>query len=262
MKKIFIAVICMCAFPTLYAQDILRVMSMNMDAGRDNTLDSIASFINKYHPDVAALQEVDMFTERSKEVQSSTDFLGVIGSKTSMFYAFGKALPIGASGCFGNAVLSKEPYSKTENVLLPLLANTEQRGMLVTHFVINDHRICLASVHLSYENEDIVVAQLNYIKRYMESLDDDIIMICGDYNLNKPHKVLSVMEGWKDALPDKENTFSSAKDFYKRMKLDYMLYKSILPVKVVHTTIDCDPSVTDHCSCIVEMEIPNISIPE
>ena len=262
MKKVLLLIYVTCTVIFLNAQDVLHIMSLNMDAGRENTMDSIALFINKYNPDIVALQEVDMFSARSEERHANSNFLAELGSQTTMFSAFGKVMPINPYGSYGNAVLSKQPFLKTENVLLPMLDKTEQRGMMVTHLTFNNHRICFASVHLSYENEEIVETQLKYIKRYMDSLDDDCLIICGDYNLNHPNKVLAIMDEWQDALPKNENTFSSGKSFYRRMKLDYMLYKSILPIKVITKQIECNPSITDHCACYIELEIPSITIPQ
>ena len=44
----------------LQAQERIRIMSLNMDQGQDNTLDSICRFINKFSPDVVGIQEMDM----------------------------------------------------------------------------------------------------------------------------------------------------------------------------------------------------------
>ena len=148
-----------------------------------------------------------------------------------MFSAFGKVSLPTSRTIFGNAILSQSPFTQTENVLLPRLANSEQRGLMVTHLVHNNRNICVASIHLSYENEDIIETQIRYIKRYLETLDDDIVIVIGDFNLSKPHQILALMDGWQDALPKHTNTFSSRKEYYQKAKLDYILYKSLLPLE-------------------------------
>ena len=262
MKRFILLVLCIISTTSLLiSQDVLHLMSLNIDAGRDGTIDSIASFINSYNADVIALQEVDIYAKRNNEIPANGNYLASLGAGTGMFSAFGKVSLPTSRTIFGNAILSKNPFTKTENILLPRLANAEQRGLMVTHLVLNNRSICVASVHLSFENEDIIETQIRHMKRYLETLDDDIVIVIGDFNLSKPHQILALMDGWQDALPKHTNTFSSRKEYYQKAKLDYILYKSILPIKVLNASIDCDPSITDHCACYVELEFPTITIP-
>ena len=96
----------------------------------------------------------------------------------------------------------------------------------------------------------------------MEKQEADIIILCGDFNTKNTSEVFSVMEGWHDALPDGENTFSAKAGFYRKMKIDYVLYKSVLPLKIANAIIECDEAITDHCACIVDFEIPDIIMPK
>ena len=241
-------------------QDVLRIMSLNMDQGQDNTLDSIARFILKYNPDVVGLQEMDMYPDRSYAAhEKGKNFIAEMSQYTSMYGIFGRAWRHTGGWDYGNAVLSKNTFIKTENIILPHFG-LESRGIILSFFDFNDKRICFASTHLNYENIDIRTAQIQYIKQVMERQDADILIVCGDFNSNEKGLVLSLMPGWQDALPADDNTFSSQESFYKKMKLDYILYKSVLPIKVRTAKIDCDPSITDHCACYVELELPNITI--
>lgn len=247
---------------TIGAQDRFRIMSLNMDQGQDNTLDSIACFILKYNPDVVGLQEMDMYPNRSyAEHEKGRNFIAEMSEYTSMYGIFGRAWRHTGGWDYGNAVLSKNTFVKTENIILPHFG-LETRGVIMSFFDFKDKRICFASTHLNYENKDIREAQIKYLKEVLERQEADIKIVCGDFNSNEKGFVLSLMDGWQDALPKNENTFSSKENFYKKMKLDYILYKSVLPIKVINADIICDPSITDHCACFAELEFPNISIPK
>ena len=92
----------------------------------------------------------------------------------------------------------------------------------------------------------------------MDKQEADIVILCGDFNTKNTGEVLNVMTNWRDALPANVNTFSTKPNFYQKMKVDYILYKSILPLKITNDSVICDASITDHCACIVDIQLPDI----
>ena len=88
MKRILlvIASLCLLCVSDLYAQKTvtLRVMSMNIRQGGEyagNKSEPYSELINKYQPDVVALQEVDYKTTRN----GKRDWLNEVAMQTGMF---------------------------------------------------------------------------------------------------------------------------------------------------------------------------------
>nr|WP_315823812.1 endonuclease/exonuclease/phosphatase family protein [Paraflavitalea speifideiaquila] len=96
-------------------------------------LDAIAAVINKYKPDVVALQEVDVNTKRSGLNEA---FL--LAQKTKMNFYFARAIDYDG-GQYGVAILSKYALSGGFTLPLPTLAgsNGEPRVLASAHIEVN-----------------------------------------------------------------------------------------------------------------------------
>ena len=92
-KYIVIALLVLCPFASAFGQKTisLRVMSMNIRQGGEyagNKSEPYSEFINKYKPDVVALQEVDYKTTRN----GKRDWLNEVAMQTGMFPYFCKSI--------------------------------------------------------------------------------------------------------------------------------------------------------------------------
>lgn len=96
----------------------LRLLSFNIHhcEGVDGETDigRIAEIIRDADPDLVALQEVDVNTARTGNVDQAAE----LARLCEMEYRFGKTLDH-QGGEYGNAVLSKLPIVDTENIRLP-----------------------------------------------------------------------------------------------------------------------------------------------
>ena len=73
---IFLACLIACTALAQGQNDTLRVMTFNLHAGHDASLQQIGEFIRHYQPDFVALQEVDKNTHRSNcPHQNNRDFI-------------------------------------------------------------------------------------------------------------------------------------------------------------------------------------------
>lgn len=113
----------------------LKVLSYNIHVGNPPAkpgvvdLKSIAKVINDSDADLVALQEVDVYTNRSgKDLDQAKE----LGRLTDRHYYFAKTIDHDG-GEYGIAILSKFPIVKKENFLLPTAeeVRSEQRAIAI-----------------------------------------------------------------------------------------------------------------------------------
>lgn len=99
----------------------LKVMTYNIKHAELSSLESIASVINAQSPDLVVLQEVDVLTTRSGEVDQAAR----LGALTGMYHSFQPSLLNYDTGQYGLALLSRYPIRSSQRI--PLRSAAEQR---------------------------------------------------------------------------------------------------------------------------------------
>lgn len=155
----------------------IRVMSYNIHHGKSlfgvHSIDTISEIIAENKLDIVGLQEVDNGMLRSR-LRNQAEYLGL---KLDMNYVFGKNLSV-LGGQYGNAILSRHPIVEYQNYSLP--SGREQRGFLSATIDINGRHVHFIVTHLGLNNEERAT-QLEIIKRYIETLQQEVILV-GDFN--------------------------------------------------------------------------------
>lgn len=144
-------------------------------------LQAIAKVIQQEHPDLVALQEVDVFTGRSgKSVNQAAE----LGRLTGMNHYFAKAIDHDG-GEYGVAILSKYPMEDTKHFPLPTIESTggERRTLAVATIVLpGNKRVIFACTHLDAQRNDTNrVQQVQHIKEVLGTEKKPVI-IAGDFN--------------------------------------------------------------------------------
>ncbi len=151
--------------------DTLRVMTYNIHHCNPPTkpglidVDAIAAVVRQQHPDVLALQEVDVRTGRSG---SNLDQAAALAEKTGMHVYFGKSIDHDG-GDYGVAILSKFPLRNGRTLRLPETSNpaAEDRVVAIADITFrNGKKLSIGSTHLDVStpaNRDEQVAALNTI---------------------------------------------------------------------------------------------------
>ena len=240
-----------------WGQDTIRIMTINIHQGTDTTLQRLGEVIKEYHPDFVAVQEVDMYPNRSDAVLArNKNFIAELSYFADMQGVFGKAWDHPGGWDYGDAILTKHSFSKSECSILTHYGNTEPRQLLLIHTNVNGHPICFACTHLCHEKPANRSAQLKQIKRIMRKQKEKIKFVCGDMNSDtKENLVHPILNKWKDALPNEEGTWSASYGewHYRAFKYDYILYQG--KVEVIQTLFRCQETITDHCICIADVII-------
>ena len=132
----------------------ITVMTYNIHAmrGMDKKLDAvrIAKVINEQDPDLVALQEVDMFTERSGKM----DAMFILEKETGMKGVFMRTFDY-QGGEFGNAVLSKFPIVDQKLIPLPSREEYEPRLLMRIRVLLdNGDTLSFYNTHLDHHRQD------------------------------------------------------------------------------------------------------------
>ncbi|AHM59806.1 endonuclease/exonuclease/phosphatase [Flammeovirgaceae bacterium 311] len=155
-------------------------------------LDAIAEVIRAQNPDLVALQEVDVNTERSGAFNQAEE----LAKRLGMHYFFGKAIDY-TGGEYGVAILSKYPLSETQVNRLPTQEGTRGEPRILATAKVrlpNGADIRFGSTHLDAQREPINRRlQINKIAEIAASEKLPFI-IAGDFNATPDSEVIQVLD--------------------------------------------------------------------
>lgn len=205
-RKINIKQICLLLFTVgLFANvsicqsQVIRVMSFNIHHGNppeENgkiALDAIVKTIRESKATIVALQEVDVHTKRSGNINEAQ----ILADQLGMYVFFAKAINYD-DGEYGLAILSKYPLSDEKIYPLSLKAdaNAEPRILqTVTLTLPNQKKLKFANTHLDVlhtGNRELQAAEITAIAK-TETLP---MLIAGDWNATLGSKTLQIMDAF------------------------------------------------------------------
>ncbi len=160
----------------------LTVATYNICHGRfaDFHWERIASPIRSVNPDLVGIQEVDMFTHRSRGMDS----LRALSEATGLPHALFVPTMDFDGGQYGTAVLSRHPIEM--NVIFPLpTAGLEPRAVgCVRVRPDGEQGLWFVNTHLSYKSAEVRYEQLSVLKRHMDEIipHEMPTVLLGDFN--------------------------------------------------------------------------------
>jgi endonuclease/exonuclease/phosphatase family metal-dependent hydrolase len=205
----------------------LRVMTYNIHVGvgMDKKLDlqRIAEVINRQHPDLVGLQEVDRGVQRTQRI----DEIAEIAKLTRMEYAFAFNLAY-QGGQYGVAILSRLPIRATDHRLFKNLREAERRGFILAEVSFHGRILNFVTTHLDYQFDD---GRLFEVQQLLEALREtkDPLIIVGDFNDIPTGRSYQLMrehfgDAWMDS-GDASPGFSYPADKPAK-RIDYILFRS------------------------------------
>ena len=161
-------------------QHKLRVMTYNIHVGvgMDKKLDlqRIADVINREHPDLVGLQEVDRGVQRTQRI----DEIAEIAKLTRMEYAFAFNLAY-QGGQYGVAILSRLPIMATDHRLFKNLREAERRGFIRAEVSFHGRTLNFVTTHLDYQYADGRLFETEQLLDALKELTGPVIVV-GDFN--------------------------------------------------------------------------------
>ena len=224
------------------SSDSFRVMSYNVRncKGLDGKIDydRCAKVINKTHPQVVAIQELDSMTTR----YPGQYVLGNLARRTKMNDYYAASIDY-KGGKYGIGILSKEPaISVTQH---PLPCRKEPRTMIVAEF----EKFYFVCTHLSLVEEDQITS-VNIIREHFASLPKPVI-IAGDFNATPSSEPIRLFSEFCTTLSNPEN-YTFPADTPDRC-IDYIMTNDS-SIKAEGATVVYEPVASDHRPLYVDVK--------
>lgn len=243
---------------TVFAQEKkinLKVLSYNIHIGnppskpRLTDLKGIAKVINESKADLIALQEVDVFTNRSgKDLDQAKE----LARLTKRDYYFVKAIDHDG-GEYGVAILSKFPIVKKESHPLPIAegVDNEPRAIAIVTVEI-DKGILLdfASTHFDLSPQTRKL-QSAYIINLAKQRNNPLL-IGGDFNATPDSEEILLLDSYfKRSKIHDGFTFPVTAP---TQEIDYILFSPESQFKILQHQVIQEHYASDHLPVLVKLE--------
>lgn len=222
-------------------------------AGGRIDVEAIAKVINNSKPDLVALQEVDINTERSGKGLNQAK---QIADLTGMKFYFSKAIDH-QGGDYGVAVLSKYPIVDSARFALPIkkdLVEEMRTIAAITVLLPSKQKIIFASTHLGL-NEPNRLLQAETIMEHFgkEKLP---MILAGDFNAEPESKVVNYFDKYftRTCIKNCGNTILTDKP---DKTIDFIMSKPFGIFKVLNHRVIDEKYASDHLPVFAELMVVN-----
>lgn len=247
-----IALVCLSLSTVRAAEPVtLKVMTYNVAAGREASLEELAGYIRSVQPDLVALQELDRMTGRNGNEQK--DFATTLGHLTGMFPLFGKTLDF-MGGHYGIGILSRFPYVNILKTILPKIsAEEETRALLAAEIELSTgDTILFVCTHIDFSTPETRMLQLGTVTYLLDGAPYPVLL-GGDFNsLPDSPEILTRMAAWQP-LSGPEYTHPSQGP-ETRIRIDYLYGYPAARWKLVSSQVD-DVQLSDHRPVVSTVEL-------
>lgn len=227
--------------------------NIHVGVGMDKKLDlaRIAEVINKQHPDLVGLQEVDRGVQRTQRIDEIVE----LAKLTRMDYAFAFNLKY-QGGQYGVAILSRVPIRATEHRLYQNTREAERRGFIRAEVRIGGRLVNFVTTHLDYQYEDGRVFEAQQLLRALADVNGPLIVV-GDFNDTPAGGAYQLMrsmfdDSWSQTRAGDEG-FSYPTDKPAK-RIDYIFTRQSDRVRARRAWIVETPA-SDHIPVVAELEI-------
>ncbi len=224
--------------------DGIRVLTFNIYHGEtmkgDFDLNLIANVIKSTNPDLVAVQEVDVNTNRAGKM----NILSELGIRTGLIPLFGQAMPFN-DGFYGVGILSRLPAWKTQNHQLPASIGREPRTALEALFVLpSGDTIRFVSTHLDNVDENTDRMDQGRALNQLFAIDEIPTILAGDLNAKPNSETMKILlKEWGKSF---SKDIPTAPSKNPKSKIDYILFRKEKKWEVVDTKVLEEEIASDH----------------
>ena len=235
---------------------LIRIMTYNIHHANPPSkpdlidVEAIASVIRKENPDLVALQEVDVFTERSgKDLHQARELAEIL----DMNYHFVKALDY-QGGFYGNAVLSKFPILDSMKIDLPSLPDidAEDRNWAGIKVEVDGKEFWFGSTHLDFHRGGNNLHQSKTLLKNLESIGIPLV-IGGDYNRTDTSESIALFDQqFQRTCDDCPPTIPVTNP---NKTIDFLMYRKRDDFQVVSHKVVDERYASDHLPVVAEISL-------
>lgn len=238
-------------------KNTIRVMTYNIhhcnppSAGTRIDIDAIARVITKENPDLVALQEVDVNTERSgKGINQAKE----LAKQTGMHFFFSKAIDH-QGGDYGVAVLSRLPILDSTRFILPIdpaIGGEVRTIAAITVEVAKGKKIVFASTHLDLKEQNRISQAELIVKHFGESKLP--MILGGDFNALMDSPVMRFLgQHFSRSCQDCKPTIPVVNP---NRAIDFILFGPDRGFKSQTTRVIDEQYASDHLPVVAELTVP------
>lgn len=240
---------------SLSAQEGLKILSYNIHHANPPSEDSevidlpaIAKVINDSDADLVGLQEVDINVTRSGNIDQAKE----LARLTNRYYYFAKGIDL-QGGEYGVAILSKFPFIKQENYLLPMPINGEQRVVAFATVLLNSgQEVIFGTTHLDLHDENRS-AQAEFIVNFARENNTRPIILTGDLNAEPDSQPIKTLDS-KFVRSQIANGFTFPQ-INPRTEIDYIMVANSKSLQLKNHKVINEEYASDHCPLYVEISL-------
>ncbi|MEZ9513787.1 endonuclease/exonuclease/phosphatase family protein [Vibrio splendidus] len=238
----------------------LRVATFNMAAARVSSLTEIAKAIKALNADIVAIQEVDVLTGRSGNVDQPKE----LAELTGLNIEFGRAIDFDG-GKYGLAIASKHPILKTEVTQLPS-GNREQRIVFEAHIDVPGFNAPITVFNAHLDTKEDPTMRVGQVQELNDTAIDTrgIKILLGDMNDVPESVTYRELSRYWNNITDQNVDFRSWPAGNPEIQVDYVMTSKAQVWKIKEITVPQNntqyadtnwPAVTDHLPIVVEMKM-------
>ena len=253
----------------------LRLLTFNIAHGRGlnpiqgltsaqklrNNLRKIAKLIERYHPDIVALQEIDECSRWAGNFDH-LEYLRLHAGFPHAVFGINTRRKGLINLCYGNALLSRHPIVATETVVFGT-RSVGEKGFLFAEFDIGGRLVPVVNLHLHFGSREHRIRQIGRLLAWLrEKLRERgphwglPPIICGDFN-NPGHSadataaLLSHLNDYADYVLHPVNGRTFPSPLPQRM-LDFVLLPPAC--REVHSVV-LRVMLSDHRPVLVDFDL-------
>ena len=181
--------------------------------------DLIADVIKKYDPDVVGLNEM-RGKGNTAAYTAQTEALAQLTGMQHKYFA--RAILVGGSEPYGNALLSRVPIESVETIPVPDPEPRRYTGYYETRCLLKarlENGLTALVIHFGLNPDE----QENAVRTVLENLEDEKCVLMGDFNVSPDNPVLDPI---RQRMRDAAELFDSEKLSFPsdnpRIKIDYI----------------------------------------
>jgi len=242
-------------FPeSTYVDLTIVTYNINHGEGVDGLYSSIriARTLEQYDPDLIALQDVDMSTNRvNQDLQ-----IEIIAKHLEMFYLFGKTVDY-IGGEYGNAILSKYPIISSQNSDISPYNAPEKRRLLRATIDLGFKTLKFYSTKFGIMDDEIIYNS-ERIGKFINRMEPDYpVIFGGDFGV-KPYSLL--LKDLMNNMIDLGTRFNNQSTTYPTRimsrRLDYILInKYVEPMEYLIPVDSLSTISSDHLPVVAKVRI-------